>query len=189
MPDDKALSKNTIAEAALVEFAEHGFAGARTDRIARRAGLNKQLIYYYFGSKEDLYASILDRAGALSDVEAIPEGSATEAIRNRLDQLTRFIADNAALTKVLVKGLQDADPRPAVTKALNRLVDSVALTISEGQGLGFFRDDVDPRLVSQQAIFLLLGHVVLAPAIEGPQVTPEYWMDRTLDLILPSITW
>ena len=48
-------SRNTIAAAALAEFAEHGFAGARVARIAERARLNKQLVFYYFESKAQLY--------------------------------------------------------------------------------------------------------------------------------------
>jgi len=44
-----------ILEAAIDEFAEHGLAGARVDRIAERAGANKQLLYRHFGSKEGLF--------------------------------------------------------------------------------------------------------------------------------------
>ena len=51
MSDHRRKSKEFIAKAAQAEFAEHGFSGARTDRIARLAGVNKQLIYYYYGSK------------------------------------------------------------------------------------------------------------------------------------------
>lgn len=43
------------------EFAEHGFAGARIDRIAQRAGANKRLIYLYYGDKDGLFAAVLQR--------------------------------------------------------------------------------------------------------------------------------
>ena len=46
--------------AALVEFAEQGMAGARMDAIAAAAGVNKALLYYYFRSKDELYAAVLD---------------------------------------------------------------------------------------------------------------------------------
>lgn len=49
-----------ILAAAEHEFAEHGIAGARTDQIVRAAGVNKALLYYYFGSKEKLYAAVLE---------------------------------------------------------------------------------------------------------------------------------
>lgn len=54
-------TKTRILDAAFREFAEHGVAGARVDRIARNAACNKNLIYVYFGSKEALFAKVLDR--------------------------------------------------------------------------------------------------------------------------------
>ena len=52
-------SQERIYEAALTEFAEFGMAGARVDRIARRSGVNKAMIYYHFGSKQSLYESVV----------------------------------------------------------------------------------------------------------------------------------
>lgn len=54
-------TKARILEAAFREFAEHGVAGARVDRIAKNATCNKNLIYVYFHSKEALFATVLDR--------------------------------------------------------------------------------------------------------------------------------
>jgi TetR/AcrR family transcriptional regulator len=53
-----------ILDAALSEFGSNGFAGARTERIAEAAGVNKALIYYYFQGKEDLYAAALESVAA-----------------------------------------------------------------------------------------------------------------------------
>ena len=55
-------SRAAILKAAAREFAEHGIAGARTDSIAREAGVNKALLYYYFKDKETLYGAVLDNA-------------------------------------------------------------------------------------------------------------------------------
>jgi TetR/AcrR family transcriptional regulator len=55
-------SRAAILHAAASEFAEHGIAGARTDAIARAAGVNKALLYYYFKDKETLYGAVLDEA-------------------------------------------------------------------------------------------------------------------------------
>lgn len=55
----KAGSKDKILEAALGEFAERGQAGARVDKIATVAGVNKALIYYHFKSKENLYHEVI----------------------------------------------------------------------------------------------------------------------------------
>lgn len=54
-------SQERILEAALGEFAEKGFAGARVDAIARRARINKRMLYHYFGDKEGLFREVLRR--------------------------------------------------------------------------------------------------------------------------------
>jgi TetR/AcrR family transcriptional regulator len=53
-------SRGAILQAALVEFAQEGIAGARMDAIAAAAGVNKALLYYYFRDKEALYGAVLD---------------------------------------------------------------------------------------------------------------------------------
>jgi len=69
-------SRAAILKAAVAEFAREGVAGARTDSIARSAGLNKALLYYYFKDKEGLYQAVLDEV--FSGVRI--------AIQNALDQ-------------------------------------------------------------------------------------------------------
>lgn len=59
-PSRAETTKLRILDAALLEFSEHGVAGARVDRIARTAGCNKNLLYVYFGSKEELFAAVLE---------------------------------------------------------------------------------------------------------------------------------
>jgi AcrR family transcriptional regulator len=59
---DAERSQKDILDAAQDEFASYGLGGARMDRIAERAGLNKRLIYYYFESKEGLFLAVLERA-------------------------------------------------------------------------------------------------------------------------------
>jgi AcrR family transcriptional regulator len=52
--------KRQLLEAALSEFAAHGFAGSRMDQIAARAGCSAGLVYTYFGSKDDLFDAVFD---------------------------------------------------------------------------------------------------------------------------------
>src|ERR1044071_437501 len=54
-------TRAAILKAALEEFSHEGVTGARTDEIARRAGVNKALLYYYFKDKEGLYAAALEQ--------------------------------------------------------------------------------------------------------------------------------
>lgn len=58
MTENVQSTEQRILEAARAEFAAHGFAGARVERIARAADCNKQLIYHYFGNKEGLSRAV-----------------------------------------------------------------------------------------------------------------------------------
>jgi len=58
---DLNRTREKILAAALTEFSAKGFAGARVDAIARRARVNKRMLYYCFGAKQDLYREILHR--------------------------------------------------------------------------------------------------------------------------------
>jgi TetR/AcrR family transcriptional regulator len=67
------VTRQEILNAAIQEFASEGVAGARTDSIAKAAGVNKALLYYYFGDKETLYASVLEAvfSGLVGGLHAI----------------------------------------------------------------------------------------------------------------------
>ena len=69
-------SRAAILKAAVREFAQEGVAGARTDAIARSAGVNKALLYYYFKDKEAMYRAVLDQVF----------GGVRAAIHNALSQ-------------------------------------------------------------------------------------------------------
>jgi AcrR family transcriptional regulator len=58
---DTERTKRALLEAAVEEFAEHGFAGGRVNRIALRAGVNKERLYGYFGNKAELFELVLQR--------------------------------------------------------------------------------------------------------------------------------
>jgi AcrR family transcriptional regulator len=65
---DRAESTKLLLEASGIEFAQNGIGGARIDKIAERAGVNKASIYTYFGNKEDLFAAVLEaRLGELAE--------------------------------------------------------------------------------------------------------------------------
>lgn len=95
--DRSAETRSRILEAALQEFSAHGLAGARTERIAAAAGVNKALLYYHFDSKEKLYLAALesisitirDRSMAVFLREASP---GERLLRIALDHFDRIIA-------------------------------------------------------------------------------------------------
>jgi TetR/AcrR family transcriptional regulator len=84
MPQQRDLNRTRerIMAAAQKEFAASGFAGARTDAIARRARINERMIFYCFESKEGLYRAVLAQklAAAATLVEATPEVDFTSSL-------------------------------------------------------------------------------------------------------------
>jgi AcrR family transcriptional regulator len=73
-PRNPEATRRRILTAARQEFARKGQAGARVDGIARRAKVNKQLLYHYYGGKEELYLAVLEAAyGEIRAAEAALE--------------------------------------------------------------------------------------------------------------------
>src|SRR3954470_2877036 len=71
MPKRDAEDKRRrLLAAGLAEFAAHGIAGARVDRIAKRAGCSAGLVYTYFTSKDELFETVFDSVVAQTLTEA-----------------------------------------------------------------------------------------------------------------------
>ncbi len=95
---DPDASQRRILAAAREVFAAQGLDGARVDEIADRAGINKRMLYHYFGSKDDLFGAVLDelyeaicRDSAALDLET---GSPREAITRLVDFVVDFYLAN-----------------------------------------------------------------------------------------------
>ncbi len=71
MKRDSQATRRRILDEATVEFARHGIAGARVDRIAASAGCNKAMIYAYFTSKDRLFDAVFD-AAVVRNVTDVP---------------------------------------------------------------------------------------------------------------------
>ena len=88
-------TRKTILRAAIREFSEHGLAGARTDAIAASAKVNKALLYYYFKSKNGLYAAALEEASAAVVERALSARPASSAgdrlLRTALNHFDRIL--------------------------------------------------------------------------------------------------
>jgi len=90
--DRADLARARILEAAVQEFGSHGLAGARTERIAEAANVNKALLYYYFRGKDALYTAALESVfqGVWDSSLALFQGSASAGERFVRIVLTNF---------------------------------------------------------------------------------------------------
>ena len=149
---DADRSQKDILDAALGEFAEHGLGGARMDRIAQRAAVNKRLIYYYFGNKESLFLAVLERAyenirGQERQLN-LAQVEPTEAIR-RLIAFTwdYYLAHPEFLTLLNSENLHRARhlKQSAKVQTMNSpLIQTIAEVLDRGSKLRVFRAGVDP---------------------------------------------
>jgi AcrR family transcriptional regulator len=203
MPDVKQRvrrprERNSLAlleTAARVEFAEFGYAGARVERIARRAGVNKQLVFYYFGSKQQLYDSVIARLAGEATENNEPKGRsihAAEGLRESFSSLFDSLARRSDLARLIVTEI----PRSGVAKdsygkALQSFTSEMRRVIEAGQAHGYFRDDIDPDKAAQQAVILALGYVALERVLEGPPdpARARTWRDATADLLVRALAW
>ena len=145
-------TRQEILLAAVAEFAEQGLSGARVDAIAERTRTSKRMIYYYFGSKEQLYLAVLEKL--YGDIRAteeelkLDELAPDEAIR-RLVEFT-FEHHNRNVDFIRVVSIENIHKGAHIAKsqviaALNKSVlTSIASILDRGVAAGQFRRDVDP---------------------------------------------
>jgi AcrR family transcriptional regulator len=105
MSTAKADSRTRVLEAAADEFSEHGFAGARIERIARRTRLNVRMLYYHFGSKKALYQAVLE--AIYEEAARILDASkrSQDPINAALGMYVDFLFENPRFANVLAREL------------------------------------------------------------------------------------
>lgn len=117
-------TKQRILAAAVVEFAEHGIAGARTSRIAATAGANEALLFRYFGSKRALFDTVFDGlvARTLDDVPITPADLGAYAGR-----LFDYYQDNDTLIRMTLWASLDraTPPTPRVLDAFQTKLEGI----------------------------------------------------------------
>lgn len=183
----KRPSSDTIIDSARAEFAEHGYAGARVDRIAARAGLNKQLIYYYFRSKAGLHAAAISSTPATRSVPAAPvTPGAIEGLRAVIGRIARSLEARPDIVSLLVDRAASSEARDSAGQWIRQAEQELAEAVSTGQGLGYFRDDADPRLIARQGLVLCVGYLAIASHLQVPY---EEWTRAVGDTLARATAW
>lgn len=160
---DPERSRERILDAALTEFAEHGFAGARVEAIARRSGLNKQLISHHFGGKRGLYESVMRERRLRGGGEL--EGGTGRAAETLAAFFDRANGDPEWVRVLLWEALDEHedDGASAAVERRGRYHDRIAWVRAE-QAAGRLPDDLEPDLL----LLTLLGaalYPVLLPDV------------------------
>jgi AcrR family transcriptional regulator len=149
---DADRSQSIILAAARDEFAEHGLGGARMDRIAERAGLNKRLIYYYFEDKEQLFRAVLEQA--YLDIRANERKlnllglKPADAVRRLVEFTWQYYLDHPEFITLLnsanLHRARHLEGSESVREMNSPLIATLGEVLERGRKEGSFRGGVDP---------------------------------------------
>jgi AcrR family transcriptional regulator len=154
-----------LLEVATLEFADKGLDGARIDEIARRAGITKQLIYHYYGSKEELFAAIIEDTAARAmaefvvlDLDHLPPVEALRAfLYHVFDQYQRYPFLATSVTEEnrhhgchISARNEFPNVTPLVREKLGRIIE-------RGVATGDFRAGIDASTLLPMAALMMGG--------------------------------
>src|ERR1700749_3924093 len=195
--------RRRILDAAKEEFAGHGLAGARVDRIAAKAGANKRMLYYHVGNKEDLYLTVLEAAyekiraeERTLDLEHLDPPEAIETLIaftwNYFLRNPEFLAllnsENMARAKHLKRSTK-------VKSMHSPFVEMIRTVVRRGVSTGDFQVAVDPvqLYISIAALaFFYLSNSATLSVIFGRDLLSKEARDERLEhivgLVLAALT-
>src|SRR6187402_2240927 len=108
---DTERTKQLLLDAATLEFSAHGLAGARVDRIAAEAGVNKERIYQYFVKKDELFGIVLARQLAFVMDEVQITGSGVDAVVDYAARVFDYQVLHPELARLTFwEGLERSEP-------------------------------------------------------------------------------
>ena len=151
--DKSTRTRAAILAAAMDEFAEHGYGGARIDRIAKSAKLNNHALYYHFGDKQELFQAVIEhgyeslRANlGPRDLGAMePEAAMAQIVGDVFEFIRRMPKHTAVAFDV--NRNRGANLTPAVRKhvraGVRQLIADIAFVLERGQRARRFADDID----------------------------------------------
>jgi AcrR family transcriptional regulator len=172
VPDDEAETAVAILDAAERLFAQQGFAATTIKQLGAAAGVNPALIYYYFGSKEELYRRLLmhlfstmarrgsERMAAATSPEA--------AVRALLGVQSEVMREHPSVPRLMAREMADHGAEHAqegFTQLAATAFARLLAFIQEGQRAGVFRDDLDARFAAISSISLIPYFHIFKPAV------------------------
>ena len=149
-----------IAEAAIEEFAEHGYSGASMNSLVKAAGISKGSLFNYFHTKGDLFGSIVDVAfgRVKAQVKAVRDDTRDQPLDARLERLLeagfQFVTDHPRLARIYFRVLRSGDApfgRRRVEELGHHSRRFLADLVADAQQRG----EVDPALDPTRTAWLL----------------------------------
>ncbi len=169
-----------ILSAALKEFAANGFAGARVDAIARRAAINKRMLYHYFGDKEGLFRAVLRRK--IAERQAWAESRSGDPSESLPFWFAATCQDMDWVRMLEWEALQGKAQKVIDEKQRLATVAGGLKRIRQWQVRGLISGELDPRhvvlamrsLIMFPVAFPQLTKLVMGRSIGEPRFQKEY---------------
>jgi AcrR family transcriptional regulator len=151
-PRDPEQTRRDILDAAIAEFSDKGLSGARVDEIAARTRTTKRMIYYYFGSKEGLYAAVLEEQyGGIRDTEQelrLEDLPPEEAMRRLVEVTFDYHATHPEFVRLVsvenIHGARHVAASPSIVRRNDAVIRTVQALLARGEREGVFRRGIDP---------------------------------------------
>jgi AcrR family transcriptional regulator len=144
-------TRDDILQAAITEFVAQGLSGARVDAIAERTKTSKRMIYYYFNSKEQLYAEVLEKL--YGDIRRTESGLNLDALEpmQAIERLVEFTFDhhdrNVDFVRIVcIENIHNGDnvkQSPTIRALSQNIVSILDHILRRGEREGAFRQGVD----------------------------------------------
>ena len=194
-------TRQSILDAAVSEFLEHGYRGASVRDICARAGASSNAITYHFGSKEKLYQEILDRFAAMQLEQAQTalscELRSQEEFEIRLEmflvQLLQAYIENRETLLIALREFEQLPPDSdaSAIRELMEINHSLSNFVQRAKDHGFVREDADPSIVAGTLLDRLINQARYAHTHQQlfnvTSLDPEYrayWVRASLGLVL-----
>lgn len=196
---DPDRARASILAAATAEFAALGLGGARVDAIAAQAGINKRMLYHYFGNKDALYLAVLEKAyAAIRAAESelvLGKGSPASAMRKLVLFTWRYYREHPEFLSLLatenVNQGAALGRSPNIRELNSPLIETIRALLEQGAAEGKFRRGVDPfRLyvsIASLCFFYLANRWTLGVSFGRDLDAPaeiDAWGDHVVGVIL-----
>lgn len=182
--------RKNIIDAAMKEFQEHGFRGAKTTRIASAAGVSSRTLYNHFDSKEALFQELSEAMiKSKAAIASVPFDPARDLKTQFEDMLTRYVAtltepETIATTRmVTAEMLIDLDRSRAYVAEMAKFQNPITQLIAEAMEAGALRQ-ADPHYASKQLIALIREFFYTPQFMLGRQQKTDGIMSDCLDMFL-----
>jgi TetR/AcrR family transcriptional regulator len=160
-------TRDRLLAAATAEFAARGFDGAKVDRIALKARVNKAMIYYHFGNKASLYREILSGVfRSLADAVSASAGGgpADERLRGFIRTIAAEASNRPQFASMWLREVADGGKHidDAILNELKRVLQVLAAVLEDGRQAGLFRP-AHPLITQLGIVAPILFHAASAP--------------------------